>query len=180
MGYRFGCAGVRCKAMLIKSIRCQVEEQKKEIFSEGQTQWQPLGHMKGFLGQLGGWCDTGLNTAWIIAFWENQSAYQQFMEEEHDKIFIESGQGKTYDAISVDFFDMEQQPQQLASLVEKADVLKAEVLDSTLRISIGKSNEEMILTAKASGINGHSVSCLSDSIRVEEAWRVVRKDSSTF
>ncbi len=101
------------------------------------------------------------------------------MKKEHDKIFIESGQGKTYDAISVDFFDMEQQPQQLASLVEKADALKAEVLDTTLRISKGSSSEEPILTAIASSISGHPVSSLSDRIQVEEAWRVFRKDSST-
>ncbi|WP_226087807.1 DUF4937 domain-containing protein [Mesobacillus sp. S13] len=115
----------------------------------------------------------------MLAFWVKPSIYHQFMKKEHDKIFIESGQGKTYDAISVDFFDMEQQPQQLASLVEKADALKAEVLDTTLRISKGSSSEEPILTAIASSISGHPVSSLSDRIQVEEAWRVFRKDSST-
>ena len=160
--------------MLIKSIRCQVEEQMKDLFSKGQTQWKPLSIMKGFHGQLGGWCEQNPNQAWIIAFWENPSAYQQFMEKEHDEIFIDSGQGKTYDAISVDFFEMEHQPQQLASLVEKADVLKAEVLNSTLKVSRGNSNEEPSLTANASGISGHPVSNLSDKIQVEEAWRVVK------
>ncbi|MBT2639837.1 YdbC family protein [Bacillus sp. ISL-39] len=162
--------------MLIKSIRCQVAERKKEFFSKGQTQWEPLSHMKGFLGQLGGWCEKDSNLAWIIAFWENPSAYQQFMKEEHDRIFIDSGQGKTYDAISIDFFEVEYQPQQLASLVEKADVLEAELLDSTLRISRGNSNEETILTANASGMSGPPVNRLSDRIQVDEAWRVVRKD----
>ncbi|WP_226678228.1 YdbC family protein [Mesobacillus jeotgali] len=162
--------------MLIKSIRCQVDEQKKGLFSEGQTQWGPLGHMKGFLGQMGGWCEKEPNTAWILAFWENQSFYQQFMEEEHDRIFLDSGQGKTYDAISVDFFDMKlkHQLQQLASVMETAEVLKADVFNSTLRISRENSSEETILTAN--GINGHLESSLSDRFQVEEAWRVVRKD----
>lgn len=177
MGCRFSCDGVRRKKMLIKSIRCQVEEQKKEFFSKGQTQWEPLSHMKGFLGQLGGWCEKDSNLAWIIAFWEYPSAYQQFMKEVHDRIFFDSGQGKTYDTISVDFFEMEHQPQQLASLVEKADVLEAEVLESTLRISRETSNGETIFTANASTINGHPVSSsLFDRIQVEDAWRVVRKD----
>ena len=79
------------------------------------------------------------------------------MKEVHDRIFLNSGQGKTYDAISVDFFELEHQPQQLATLVKKADVLNAEVFDSTLRISRGKSNEETVRTANASTINGHPV-----------------------
>lgn len=160
--------------MLIKSIRCQVDNQKKDLFSEGQTQWEPLGYMKGFLGQLGGWCEKEPNTAWILAFWENQSFYQQFMEEEHDRIFLDSGQGNTYDAITVDFFDMEHQLQQLASVMETAEVLKAEVFDSTLRISREKSGEETILTANS--INGDLESSITDRIKVEEAWRVGRKD----
>ena len=131
-----------------------------------------------FKGFLPGQTDDS-NTAWILAFWENPSAYQQFMKEEHDEIFKQSGQGKTYDAISVDFFEKDPQPQLLAALVEKADALKAEVVDTTLRISKGSSSEEPILTAIASSISGHPVSSLSDRIQVEEAWRVVRKDSST-
>ncbi|WP_213371770.1 YdbC family protein [Mesobacillus boroniphilus] len=156
--------------MLIKSIRCQVEEQKKDLFSKGQTQWEPLCYEIGFLGQLGGWCEKDPNKAWIIAFWENPSAYQQFMKEVHDRIFLDSGQGKTYSSIDVVFFELEHQPQQMVSLVEKADVLKAEVLDSTLRLSGG---EEGIIIANESSINGHPVPSLSDTIQVEEAWRVV-------
>ncbi len=173
MGCRIYCDWVRGKIMLIKSIRCQVEEQKKELFSDGQTQWEQLGHMKGFLGQLGGWCEKDSNTAWIIAFWENPLAYQQLMKEEHDRIFIDSGQGKTYESISVGFFEMEYQPQQLASVLETAKVLQIKILDSTLKILRGKSNEETILTARANSINGHPRTSLSERMQVEEAWRVV-------
>lgn len=137
--------------------------------------------MKGFLGQLGGWCEQDPNLAWIIAFWENPSTYQHFMKEVHDRIFLSSGQGKTYSAIYVDFFEMAHQPQQMASFVENSDVLKVEVLESTLRISGGKRiEEETILTAKASVLNGHLESSLSDNIHVEEAWRVVPIKSCLF
>ena len=166
--------------MLIKSIRCQVEKQKKGLFSKGQTQWEPVSHVKGFLGQLGGWCEQDPNQAWIIAFWENPSTYQHFMKEVHDRIFLSSGQGKTYSAIYVDFFEMDHQPQQMASFVENCDVLNVEVLESTLRISGGKSNEETTFTANASDLNGHLLSILSDNIQVEEAWRVVPIKSPLF
>lgn len=129
--------------------------------------------MKGFLGQLGGWCEQDPNQAWIIAFWENPSTYQHFMKEVHDRIFLSSGQGKTYSAIYVDFFEMEHQPQQLASFVENSDVLKAEVLESTLRISREKRNEETTFTANAYDLNGHLLSNLSDKIHLEESWKVV-------
>lgn len=161
--------------MLIKSIRCQLEEQKKVLFSKGQTQWEPVSHVKGFLGQLGGWCEQDPNEAWIFAFWENPSAYMHFMKEVHDTIFLDSGQGKTYSAISVDLFEASHQPQQMASLVKNADILKAEVVGSILTISRG---EEAILTA--SPLNGQPVSLVSDIIQVEETWRVVPVISPSF
>ncbi len=159
--------------MLIKSIRCQVEEQKKESFSKGQTQWEPISAVKGFMGQLGGWCEQNPNQAWIIAFWENPSTYQQFMEEVHDRIFLDSGQEKTYTAIHVDFFEMNHQPEQIASLVDHAEILKVETIDSMFRILEGKSSGKIKVSAKTSALTQHSVPILSDKIQLEEAWRVV-------
>lgn len=152
--------------MLIKSIRCQVADEKKESFSRGQTEWQLLSHVDGFLGQVGGWCEQDPNMAWIVAFWESRTAYQHFMKEVHDKIFLESGQGKTYSSIQVDLFEMDQQPGQLAFFVKDFDVLKAEILDSAIMISAGKNND---IRSKASTLNELHVTC---KIKVEEAWRV--------
>jgi hypothetical protein len=42
-------------------------------------------------------------TAYVYAFWENQADYDQFMEEEHDQIFVKSDQESSYESIDVSF-----------------------------------------------------------------------------
>lgn len=41
--------------MLLKTIYCKVEEEKKELFSKAQEKWQAIQHLDGFHGQFGGW-----------------------------------------------------------------------------------------------------------------------------
>ncbi len=90
--------------MIIKRISCKVKEGYKETFYEHQKQWEPLGKVKGFLGQTGGWSINHPLTACIYSFWENQTDYERFMEEEHDQIFVHSGQESTYESIDVSLF----------------------------------------------------------------------------
>lgn len=41
--------------MLLKTIFCKVDKQKKDLFSTAQKKWCDLQHLKGFHGQFGGW-----------------------------------------------------------------------------------------------------------------------------
>ncbi|MEC3459188.1 DUF4937 domain-containing protein, partial [Bacillus thuringiensis] len=41
--------------MLLKTIYCKVEEEKKELFSSAQEKWHDIQHLDGFHGQFGGW-----------------------------------------------------------------------------------------------------------------------------
>ncbi len=40
--------------MLLKTIYCKVEEEKKELFSKAQEKWRDIQHLDGFHGQFGG------------------------------------------------------------------------------------------------------------------------------
>lgn len=91
--------------MLVKYIRCQVEEEQKSAFSKAQEQWGRLSEVDGFLGQYGGWSGSG--DAVILGFWESRHAYQNFMEHIHDIIFLENKQGATYRSISVRLYEGE-------------------------------------------------------------------------
>ncbi|BCB02558.1 hypothetical protein KH172YL63_06910 [Bacillus sp. KH172YL63] len=63
--------------------------------------------VKGFIGQIGGWSHADPLTACIYAFWESRKDYDSFMEDVHDEIFDDSGQGNTYTSIDVQLFDGE-------------------------------------------------------------------------
>ncbi|MGM0837217.1 MAG: YdbC family protein [Bacillota bacterium] len=89
--------------MLIKYIKCQVEEESRAEFSKAQEKWSDLAYVEGFIGQLGGWCENG--EAVILGFWESSGAYQHFMEHIHDTIFLENNQGNTYRSITVTLYE---------------------------------------------------------------------------
>lgn len=93
------------KQMIIKRIICKVKESEREMFYEHQKQWKPLSKVKGFIGQIGGWNNQQQLTACIYSFWESEIEYQEFMEKEHDQIFVHSGQESTYESINVSLFE---------------------------------------------------------------------------
>jgi len=97
----------RGESMIIKKIFCKVKENQKEIFYEHQKQWKTLSKVKGFLGQVGGWSVKQPLTACIYSFWESQTDYLKFMEEQHDQIFVNSGQESTYDSIKIGMYQEE-------------------------------------------------------------------------
>jgi len=91
--------------MIIKVITCKVSEESKEDFFEEQKIWKALSPLNGFLGQVGGWSNKEPLTACIFAFWENQEAYQYFMEKAHDEILLHSNQSSTYKSIDVTLYE---------------------------------------------------------------------------
>ncbi|MFE7064712.1 YdbC family protein [Sutcliffiella sp. NPDC057660] len=93
------------EGLLVKYIKCEVEEEKKSAFSKAQEEWDHLAEVEGFLGQFGGWSGSG--EAVIFGFWESREAYQYFMEHVHDTIFLENKQGKTYRSITVTLYEGE-------------------------------------------------------------------------
>lgn len=103
-GIRIALKGV--KLMIIKKISCNVKDEDKDLFYEHQKQWSSLSTMKGFLGQIGGWCTTPTYrlVACIYSFWDNSTNYNRFMEEHHDRIFKDLGQKKTYESININLF----------------------------------------------------------------------------
>ncbi|MFI8492440.1 YdbC family protein [Peribacillus butanolivorans] len=91
--------------MLIKWIKCQVNEENKSSFSNAQEGWGDLKQLDGFIGQIGGWDKNNPFEAGIISFWRDDRSYQAFMEQQHDGIFEKSNQRNTYSNISVQIFE---------------------------------------------------------------------------
>lgn len=71
--------------MLLKTIFCKVEEEKRELFSDAQEKWRDLQYLDGFYGQFGGWNE---DEACVYTLWKDRNAYQSFMNDAHDTIFL--------------------------------------------------------------------------------------------
>jgi heme-degrading monooxygenase HmoA len=91
--------------MIIKRICCTVKEGFKEEFHHHQRQWHQLKNIQGFIGQTGGWNLSNSHSALIYSFWRSKNDYQSFMRNEHDQIFVNSGQENTYYSIKVSVFE---------------------------------------------------------------------------
>ncbi|CAN5405087.1 YdbC family protein [soil metagenome] len=87
--------------MLLKWIMCRVSEQLRVPFSASQSKWRQLSKVPGFLGQFGGWNLKSNEEACIVAMWQDENHYQQFMKQQHDKIVRHNDQMNTYDSIDV-------------------------------------------------------------------------------
>ncbi|ATI52701.1 MULTISPECIES: YdbC family protein [Bacillus cereus group] len=87
--------------MLLKTIYCKVEEEKKELFSKAQEKWQDIQYLDGFHGQFGGWHE---DEACVFTLWEDKSAYQSFMNGAHDTIYINSNQEDTFLSCEIELF----------------------------------------------------------------------------
>lgn len=87
--------------MLLKTIYCKVEEEKKELFSMAQEKWRDIQHLDGFYGQFGGWNE---NEACVFTLWEDRNAYQSFMNGAHDTIYLNSNQEDTFLSCEIELF----------------------------------------------------------------------------
>ncbi|EJQ12694.1 DUF4937 domain-containing protein [Bacillus cereus] len=87
--------------MLLKTIFCKVEEEKREMFSAAQEKWRDLQHLDGFNGQFGGWSE---EEACVFTLWADRNAYQSFMNDAHDTIFLNSNQEGTYISCNIEMF----------------------------------------------------------------------------
>ncbi|MGE7881425.1 DUF4937 domain-containing protein [Bacillus sp. NPDC094077] len=87
--------------MLLKTIYCKVEEEKKELFSDAQEKWRDLQHVDGFHGQFGGWNE---DEACVYTLWKDRSAYQSFMNGAHDTIYLNSNQKDTLLSCEIELF----------------------------------------------------------------------------
>ncbi|NUK30113.1 YdbC family protein [Parageobacillus sp. VR-IP] len=119
--------------MLLKWIRCEVDEEKKAAFSAAQETWRDLKGYPGFLGQIGGWNVTKPQEACILAFWENLDYYQSFMSNKHDEIFDRSRQKGTYHKIAVDMVEVKQP-------AEFNHMIMSEVLQKSKKLYVIHSN----------------------------------------
>ncbi|HEF1904023.1 TPA: YdbC family protein [Bacillus cereus] len=87
--------------MLLKTIYCKVEEEKKEFFSSAQEKWRDIQHLDGFHGQFGGWNE---DEACVFTLWEDRSVYQSFMNGAHDTIYLNSNQEDTFLSCEIELF----------------------------------------------------------------------------
>ncbi|HDR6317583.1 TPA: YdbC family protein [Bacillus thuringiensis] len=87
--------------MLLKTIYCKVEEEKKDLFSKAQEKWLDIQHLDGFHGQFGGWYE---DEACVFTLWEDRSAYQSFMNGAHDTIYLNSNQEDTFLSSEIELF----------------------------------------------------------------------------
>lgn len=102
--------------MLLKWITCTVPPETRESFSQAQSRWAPLQTVPGFLGQLGGWNHFHPTDAQILAFWQDEESYGQFMRHWHDPLYQQTGQAGTYSAITITHLTAELDPALLPSL----------------------------------------------------------------
>ncbi len=91
--------------MLIKKVICHVKEEMRETFSSGQERWHGLCDCKGFVAQYGGWSEE--NVAMIVGFWKNRQSYAQFMNEEHDVIYMKTNQRDCIESIEAQVEDVD-------------------------------------------------------------------------
>lgn len=91
--------------MLIKIIKCEVNEDSRYLFHAAQTKWTELKLANGFVTQLGGWNVLNKEEAVIIGVWETLEAYTLFMTENHGKIMNTNEQLKTYQKIEVSLWN---------------------------------------------------------------------------
>ncbi|WP_433772082.1 DUF4937 domain-containing protein [Bacillus wiedmannii] len=87
--------------MLLKTIFCKVEEEKREMFSDAQEKWRDLQHLDGFHGQFGGWNE---DEACVYTLWKDRNAYQSFMNGAHDTIYLNSNQKDTFLSCEIELF----------------------------------------------------------------------------
>lgn len=182
------------KEMLIKSIFCKVNSDQKGLFSERQQEWQAISSTEGFLGQIGGWSVKDPLTACIFAFWENQAAYQYFMDEVHDRIFFSSGQKETYISIQIDRYQAIPGSQlDIDSILLQAGFIRASFLDGIEKgmkeaagmlggvLAVSQKNPQQFLAFTGWKNEGayqkymaEHLSDLTSNIQliVEESWRV--------
>lgn len=92
--------------MWAKWIRCSVAADQRAAFHTTQQAWHGLAGLPGFILQTGGWNAQDDSEACILGLWADQAAYQAFMQHHHNRITDASGQGSTYRAITVTFFDV--------------------------------------------------------------------------
>ena len=91
--------------MLIKMIKCQVNEDSRKLFHLAQTKWTELQSSRGFVAQLGGWNLWNKEEAVIIGLWESLDDYSHFMDKHHDNILNTNEQMGTYQKIEVSLWD---------------------------------------------------------------------------
>lgn len=153
--------------LLVKYIRCEVEEEKRAAFSKAQEEWNRLSEVDGFLGQLGGWSESG--EAVILGFWESRQAYQHFMEHVHDTIFLENNQGKTYRSIAVTMYEGEVFKQGWLEYIESGGRLYvSETANEESAVTFLNEKRESLNVA-FSEMEGASV------IELEPKWNVMKK-----
>lgn len=69
--------------MLMKWIKCQVNEENKRSFSKAQERWGQMRHCDGFIGQIGRWNRNEPCEAGILSVWKDLHCYQRFMLHQH-------------------------------------------------------------------------------------------------
>ncbi len=93
--------------MYIKWIICNVDSNKKTEFAIAQESWNKTKKSKGFIAQIGGWNVNNSDEACIVSFWKNKSALDKFMKEIHNVIFKKNNQIKTYETITVLYYNLD-------------------------------------------------------------------------
>lgn len=127
--------------MLLKTIFCKVEEEKRELFSDAQEKWRDLQYLDGFYGQFGGWNE---EEACVYTLWKDRNAYQAFMNDAHDTIFFNSNQEGTYTSCNIEMFqtlyDITEIP--LKDVIAQGSFVRVAICD------VGEGKEKYFLHAQ--------------------------------
>ncbi|PAD35773.1 YdbC family protein [Terribacillus saccharophilus] len=92
--------------MLLKFLICRVDPKQKAEFSLGQASWGDLKNSRGFLGQIGGWDIKEIDKAHIVSVWKDDSSYEEFMNNQHDKIYTKRNQSDSILSIEVETYNI--------------------------------------------------------------------------
>jgi heme-degrading monooxygenase HmoA len=150
--------------MLVKLIFCEVPHEQKDSFSEKQKEWKKLKEVKGFIRQEGGWVVSGdQNIAVIIAFWQSNECYEDFMEHSHDEIINDAHQADTYTSITIKIFNAQHVP----------EIMDVHRDIKTLQLNKDVTQDQILLESETVIINGnHPFEKRSSLLHVEGQWSV--------
>jgi heme-degrading monooxygenase HmoA len=92
--------------MLLKWIVCTVPEEKRDAFDAAQRAWTRIRYLDGLVVQVGGFDVASPDSACILGFWRDDASYGRFMQNVHDAVTSESGQGDHCESIDVGVYEV--------------------------------------------------------------------------
>ena len=168
--------------MFIKYITCEVIPGKENEFSSAQEKWKKTASAGGFICQTGGWNLNKENEACILAFWENETYLNKFMNELHDQILSDNKQENTFNKLSVEYFETilnDFDAEEVKHIINRSRFIllnrfavlknyKAEIQSLIKSISLDSIEGENIFLGRRKNVESSTIDLLSLNFKYEK------------